>query len=311
MAMQVSASKWQGWVRLSRPLQLGIWTGSTLLIGVVGVVSWRPDWPLALAAVAVGGVTLQGYITHGLNDLFDWQSGTDQNTPGTISGGSHVLREGLLSPHEIRRLVLTAGMVYGGVLVVISAWRGVVFALLGAVAFLGGVLYSVPPFRFCYRPLLGEWLGIFPAVAGGAVAAGLAVGGRVTMPLVVLASLHGIVCNASVMEHHLVDIDSDWAARPPKRTSPAFWQRAIGRPGAEVAAGYELFAAIVALVAAYTVSPRFLWSVAVGVLGTILALGTHQGDIADEIRRDYWLKWLGVVHAMGYVALAAVGVGAW
>jgi 1,4-dihydroxy-2-naphthoate octaprenyltransferase len=301
---------WQGLIRLARPMQLAIWTGSTLALGLAAAPGLRSGWFLALAMVAVGGIALQGYITHGLNDLYDWESGTDQVTPGTISGGSHVMREGLMDVRRISETVVVAVAAYVVLLGALALWRGPIFWLLGLVALAAGIGYSFPPFRLCYRPLLGEWLGIFPAMTAGVIAAGLAVSGRVTPALLMIGILQGIICNASVMEHHLVDIDSDWAAHPPKRTSPAFWQRALGRPGAEVAAGYQLTAALLGAVAGVFVSPRFWWSTVVGVLGAILALGTHQGDVADETRRDYWLKMLGVVHALGYVAMALGGIGA-
>jgi len=87
-----------GLVRLARPLQLSIWTGSTILLGLAASTRFVPGWGPALLAVAVGGVALQGYITHGLNDLYDWQSGTDQTTPGRISPDTTAARRASATP---------------------------------------------------------------------------------------------------------------------------------------------------------------------------------------------------------------------
>ncbi|MGC8487724.1 MAG: prenyltransferase [Clostridia bacterium] len=293
-----------GLVKLARPLQLGIWTGSTVLLGLTAVTHFRPGWALPLSAVAIGGVALQGYITHGLNDLYDWQSGTDQTTPGRISGGSHVMRDGLLNGRRIGVTVAAALLCYLGLLAWMGWSRTALLWPLGVAALFSAVFYSVPPLRFCYRPLAGEWLGIFPAMTAGVLAAGLVVGETLTPILWVTAILQGIICSASVMEHHLVDIDSDWGATPQKRTSPAFWQRTIGRPGSEVAAAYLVVALLVSTYGALMVSPRFWWSAALCAAGAVLALGTRQGNMEDETRHDYWLKFLGAVNALGYLGIA-------
>jgi len=297
-----------GLVRLARPLQLSIWTGSTILLGLAASTRFVPGWGPALLAVAVGGVALQGYITHGLNDLYDWQSGTDQTTPGRISGGSHVMRDGLLSAKRIGAVVVAALVVYLSLLGLMGMVRSPLLWPLGLAALAAGVFYSLPPLRFCYRPLAGEWLGIFPAMTAGVLAAGIAVGERLTPVLWITAVLQGVICSASVMEHHLVDIDSDWAARPPKRTSPAYWQRAVGRRGSEVAAGYLGIACLLGVGAATLVAPRFWWSAALSAAGAVVALGTQAGNIEDETRHDYGLKFLGALNALGYLAMAiAVG----
>lgn len=279
-----------------------------MALGWVNAPRYIADWWLAVAIVLVGGVLLQGYITHGLNDLYDWDSGTDKTTSGAISGGSHVLRQGLLTVRHLWLAVGVASLAYGALLIWVTALRGSVVALLGLVAVLAAVAYSVPPFRLCYRPLLGEWLGIFPPVVGGVLAVGIAVGGQVTPLLVAVALIQAVICVASVMEHHLVDVDSDWAAHPQKRTSPAVWQRGHGRPGCHVALIYQLLAVALSVSLALSVSPRLWWSACIAMTGAWVAYGTRTGDHADETRRDFILKGLAVLHATGYMVFAIVGI---
>ena len=247
----------------------------------------------------LGGILLQGYITHGLNDYFDWQSGTDRDNPAWLSGGSHAVQSGRLLPEDVRAIAYLAIALYLALLLALSLWRGGIFALLGLPALVTAAAYSVPPMRLGYRPLLGEWLGMFPAIAAGVLAAGYAAGGVLAPERWAVAAINGILCNASVMEHHLADVDLDWDAQPRKGMSPAFWQKAIGRPGSEVAMAYSLLA--------WRISPRFLLTAALGLLAAAFARGTRVGDRTDETRRDGLLKAIALLNAVGFAAFALLG----
>ena len=298
----------RGAVRLARPIPLVTWTATSVALGAASASHFATGWLGGMAAVTMGGVLLQGYVTHGLNDLYDWASGTDRTTPGTLSGGSHAIREGLLQPRDLRWLAGIAGTIYLALLVVTALWRSLWLLPLGLVALAASALYSVPPARLCYRPWWGEWAGIFPALVAGVLATGLAVAERAGATLVLTAFVQGILCIASVMEHHLADIESDWEAVPRKRTSPAYWQKTRGRSPAEIAAAYDLVAAGLAVAAAETIGPRFWWSAGVAMISCVIAWRTRVGELSDEIRRDWWLKAVAVAHALGYVFLAAAGI---
>jgi 1,4-dihydroxy-2-naphthoate octaprenyltransferase len=299
----------RGALQLARPVPLITWSLTTVVLGLAAAGHWETGWPVAVAAVLGGGVLLQGYVTHALNDLYDWASGTDQMTPGRLSGGSHVVGDGLLDLGSLRWLAIVGAGLYLTMLVWVGAWRGPTIWGLGAAALMASVAYSLPPFRLSYRPLWGEWAGIFPPLAAGVLATGWAVAGRVGPVLAVTAFIQGILCVASVMEHHLVDIDSDWAAHPQKRTSPAYWQRVRGRPGSQVASAYDAGAALISMAAALALGPRFWWSAFIALLSAAIAWTTRGGDVRDETRRDWALKTLAVVHAAGYAVLAWAGVG--
>jgi len=298
----------KGVLQLARPLPLLTWSATSVALGWANAPGYRSGWPGALIMVLAGGILLQGYITHGLNDLYDWHSGTDQTTPGVISGGSHVLRAGLLTTGQMWRVVLAATFASVILLIWLASWRGSVLAALGGIALITAAAYSVPPLRLCYRPLIGEWLGIFPALVCGTLAAGFAVSERWSLQLLAVAVIQGVVCVASVMEHHLVDIDSDWAAHPRKQTSPAFWQRQVGRPGREVALGYQVVGLALSVGAAWLIASRIWWSVLVVAVGVVIIHRTRTGDHGDELRRDILLKSLAIIHALGYVAMAVIGL---
>ncbi len=313
MAIQLKHAHPARWgeaaMRVGRPVQLVTWTASTVALGALWAPRVLPGWPLALAAVLVGGILLQGYVTHGLNDLYDWDSGTDQVNVGNYLGGSRALRQGLVTPAGLMRLVVVAAVAGLALLAWLASWRGAAMGAMGMVALASAVLYSLPPARLCYRPLLGEWLGIFPPMILGVLAAGWAVGEQVSMVLVAVGVLQGVICNASVMQHHVVDIDADWQATPPKRTTPATWQRVYGRAGAEVPAMYSALAAVLAAAAACTLSPRLWWSCAVAIVSGVVAIGTRVDDPRDRNARDWLLKGLAVLHALGYAVLFGLGIG--
>lgn len=313
MALQMSPIRPARWakaaMRIGRPVQLVTWTVSTVALGALWAPRVLPGWPVALAAVLVGGALLQGYVTHGLNDLYDWDSGTDRINVGNYLGGSQALRQGLITPMGLLRLVLLAAVAGLGLLWWLASWRGAPLAAMGVLALLSAVLYSLPPARLCYRPLLGEWLGIFPPMVLGVIAAGWAMGEQGSVLLLAVGILQGVICNASVMQHHVVDIDADWQATPPKRTTPATWQRVYGRAGAEVPALYSALAAGLAAVAACTLSPRLWWSCAVAIVSGVVAIGTRPDDPRDRNARDWLLKGLAVLHALGYAALFGLGIG--
>ncbi|MDA8345227.1 MAG: prenyltransferase [Thermaerobacter sp.] len=304
----MSAVKLLGALQLSRPIPLAVWTLGTVMLGASAAPHLQTDWILPVAAVLVGGILLQGYITHGINDLFDWYSGTDKENPAWLSGGSHAVQSGRLQPADLRLIAVFAIGAYLVLLLALSVWRGAIFALLGVPALIAAIAYSLPPFRLGYRPLLGEWLGMFPTIASGVLAAGYAAGGVMVPELWAVAIINGIMCNASVMEHHLADVELDWAAAPQKRTSPAFWQKAIGRPGSEVAMTYALLVCALSLAFSWLISVRFALTAVLALAAAVIAHHTRMGDREDETRRDAALKGIALANALGFAVFAVLGV---
>lgn len=304
----VSTTKFLGVLQLSRPIPLVVWTLGTVTLGAAAAPRLQSGWIWPLTAVLVGGILLQGYITHGLNDFYDWHSGTDRDNRAWLSGGSHAVQSGRLHPEDLRRIALFAIGAYLLLLTLVTAWRGAVYALLGVPALLAGVAYSLPPLRLGYRPLLGEWLGMFPPITAGVLAAGYAAGGVLSPRLWAAAIIYGILCNASVMQHHLADIDLDWQASPQKRTSPAFWQKVIGRPGSEVVMVYALLVFALSLFFSWTVSVRFALTAVLALIAVLISSFTKTGDLQDETRRDALLKGIALANALGFAFFAAVGI---
>ncbi len=301
-------AKLLGALQLARPIPLTVWTLGCVLLGAAAAPRLQAGWEIPLAAVCIGGVLLQGYITHGLNDFYDWLSGTDRENPAWLSGGSHAVQSGRLEPQDVLRIAIVASAIYLALLAGLSLSRGVDFALLGVPALLAAIAYSLPPIRLGYRPLLGEWLGMFPTIAAGVLAAGYAASGGFAPEIWAVAAIQGVLCGASVMQHHMSDIDLDWEAKPRKRTSPAFWQRSVGRPGSEVAMAYSCLALVLSLAFAATISPRFLLTAALSLAAALIARRTRVGSRPDETRRDAALKGIALANALGFAMFALIGL---
>lgn len=56
------------------------------------------------SVLLIGAVCIHGMLTHTLNDIADYQSGTDQHSPGILSGGSGVLQNGAMSVGMLKQL---------------------------------------------------------------------------------------------------------------------------------------------------------------------------------------------------------------
>lgn len=287
-------------LQLMRPVPLVIWSVPTVTMGFVLQTHRAIKWPWALLIAVLGAMVLQGLVTHGLNDLYDWDSGTDKASPGIISGGSRVLANGLMTTTQVRNTVFGAVILYGGLTVLFSALRGSgvwIWALLGLY---GSVAYSLPPLRLSYRPYLGEWLALFPAMVSGVMLGGYAADSALNPRLWWGALIYGIFCVASVMQHHLSDIDADWQANPQKLTTPCYWYRGLERSPLSLVALYEAMAMMAAMIGVIFVWRGFVLPLAVGSIAVVITKTTPFPSTPKTLTwRDLELKILSVGNVVG------------
>lgn len=281
----------RGIVMLMRPVPLTVWSVPTVGFGFLLQSRREPHDGLALLVALLGAVVLQGVITHGLNDLYDWQSGTDQESLGIISGGSKVLVTGALNIAGIWRLIVLGLVCYALLAWGLAEYRGFSVLIWAACALIGSVLYSLPPWRLSYRPLLGEWGALFPAMACGVAMGALAANRHLGLWVLVGVAWYAVFCVASVMQHHFSDIDADWKASPPKRTTPAFWRRGLGRTPQEPVAAYEVLALGIAVVGATHDARVFVPMGLASATALALTLVTRPtGSIRHLTRMDLAIK---------------------
>lgn len=294
----------RGILQLMRPVPLTVWSVPTIVFGFMSVPSPSSNWAWPLFWAILGALVLQGFVTHGLNDLYDWQSGTDQTSQGRISGGSKVLSLGLLTPRGIWSLVIAGTIVYAGVAGALASWRGWEVWIWAILGWIGAVFYSLPPMRFSYRPGLGEWGALFPAMASGVALGALAANPTWTNTSTLAVIWYGIFCVASVMQHHFSDIPADWRSIPQKRTTPAYWMHQRGRHAQEPVLFYEMLALVMAGAASIRYPLFFLPAVVASVIETVVTLRTRLSRGIDHLTRmDLAIKSLAPLTVIAIVVL--------
>lgn len=195
-----------------------LWSFSAITLG--SALSWQGAGSVRwMVAAWVIGLLLQGAVAHCVNELADWRSGTDRDpAPRVLSGGSKVLRAGLLSERGLVWMGTVAAVLAIGLGVVVAAERGWWLLAFGVVGLLGAIVYTLPPIAAAYVPFAGEGVAVVCvwacAVGGFAVQTG-AVSGQILL----LGASHAAYCVSMLMFHHYLDRGPDARARPPKRTT--------------------------------------------------------------------------------------------
>jgi 1,4-dihydroxy-2-naphthoate octaprenyltransferase len=159
------------WLRAIRPQFL---TATAVPVVLGSVAAWRDAggllWPRFWLA-AVGALLI--HIGSNLaNEYGDHLSGADVKSPELtpLSGGSHVIQEGLVAPRSIL-LASVVSLALGAALGLYlnSLARGNVILLIGLVGIFLGYFYSRPPLKLGYRGLgeVAVGVGFGPLMVGG------------------------------------------------------------------------------------------------------------------------------------------------
>ncbi|WP_130859062.1 prenyltransferase [Gracilibacillus phocaeensis] len=227
----------------------------------------------------IGAIVIHGGLTHALNDIADHQSGTDQVSPGILSGGSRVIQTNTLPITMLKQLGLWLSLVLLLAAFLFAVFDYREFAILTLVGVWGAVFYSMRPLQLSYLPFAGEWLSLFPAM--------LLLG--IAMPWVILdhlpvwawqnALVNAVWCMAWVMFHHIPDREADRQAKPMKRTS-VVW--AIDRFGSK----WAIFPAILYFLIVGSLCVWIAFTRPIAAIGAVLILLyairiVQQTDIDD------------------------------
>ncbi|MGQ0796886.1 MAG: prenyltransferase, partial [Methanobacteriota archaeon] len=238
-----------------------------------------------LAVALALAVLVQGWETHAINEIYDWRSGTDAHaSPRALSGGSKVVRLGLLSERDLWVVFVVSSL---GV-AVLGAYVGMGRAWwLGAIVVAGyaiGLLYTLPPVATSYRPLAGEWLGGFPGVLLAGIGAYAIQSLRITPTAIAALAAHALVCTAMLTMHHYLDVAADRSAAPAKRTTVV----ALGSRGARAyatclaAGGASIYGALAFVQPAFALGAAF--SVAAAVFHALARVENLESVTRNELR---------------------------
>lgn len=236
---------------------------------------------------------IHGVVSHAYNDREDWLSGTDQQSPGILSGGSGVVAQGQYSPGDLlwvgRAALLLVLLIAGYFL-----WRfGPTILILLAVAVWSALAYSCAPLRLAYHPLTGEWLCAFPAVFASVVGTFYVLTGTLKPVVLVAGGIHALLAIGLLMHHHISDISSDLQATPCKLTTVALVGSTLGMQSTPlVELLYFLLALLLGVVGGIFFHPVF-WITVPTALGCMAAaLTTIPEDIISITNKEYLLYWL-------------------
>ena len=287
------ARRAKGWFLEFRLIPVLLWSYTAVALGT-GVAfgssgTFNPMW--FAVALALGGL-IQGWVTHAINEIYDWRSGTDRVNGGrALSGGSRVRNLDLLEERDLWWIfgVSTAGVAALTAWVVLARAPWLALLIMGGYAL--GLAYTIPPIATSYRPLAGEWFGGFP----GVLLSGLGAYAIQTLSLSAVAvlalSAHALVCTAMLMVHHYLDAPMDAAAKPPKRTTVVAFGYAWSK---RYAAGMASIAALVYGLLGVLVHPAFLLGSALTVPAVWIHLRIDPRDLKSVTRGELQVIQLGI-----------------
>lgn len=261
--------------------------GSALAWDQAGHVGW-------MVAAWVIGLLLQGAVAHCVNELTDWRSGTDRDpAPRVLSGGSKVLRAGLLTERDLVWMGTGAAVLATGLGVVVAAERGWWLLAFGAVGIVGAVAYTLPPLAAAYVPFAGEAVAVLCvwacALGGFAVQTG-----SISAQVLLVGASHAAFCISMLMFHHYLDSGPDSRAQPPKRTTVVRLggaARAYGLAWAGVAAATALLGTLI-------VDVRLVPTAVAGVVAMMLHGRVQLDDPNAVTRAEAIVIGLGIVAAI-------------
>ncbi len=296
--------KAKGWFLEFRLIPVLLWSFTSVVLGTA--LAFYEDgvfdpWRLAVAMALAG--LIQGWVTHSVNEIYDWRSGTDRDgRPRALSGGSKVRNLGLLEERDL----WTVFGVSSVAVAVLGAYAALAYAawllVLIGIGYLLGLAYTLPPLATAYRPFLGEWLGGFPGVLlGGLGAYGIQALTLSTFAVVALTA-HALVCTAMLVMHHYQDAPSDAEALPPKRTTVV----ALGPRGAR---RYATFLAAAAAAVYGALALTASWAFALGALLTAAAVWVHvrtdPSRLASVTRNELRVIQLGIAAGLSVAVVLA------
>lgn len=294
-------SRWarpKAWFMIFRIQAVVIWSVATSTMGTAWAYRWTGeiDGINFLLCLAISSI-VQGFPAHIVNEITDWKSGADRPRAGK-SGGGKVLLTGLATVPQLRWMFwMTSAAVFvlAGWLCIRTAW------MLGALFIAGytaSLLYTLPPFRFAYRPFLGEWLGGFVGIVMNLTGSYAAQTGRVDARVIDLAVPVGLIYIGIMLLFHYIDYRSDQLSRPVKRTTIVH----LGLRRSRMYVGAILLIALVLSVVESFSAWQVLW-LAGWALAHLVIHGMCRPESEDSVLHAG--KWLMLSTVFGVTGFAA------
>lgn len=248
-------------------------------------ISWL-DYSLILLLI----ILIHGVVSHAVNDREDWLSGTDQLSPGILSGGSGVIPQRLYSFEGLLK-VAQIGLWLVLPITGYFVWSfGPSFLILLGVGIWSALAYSSSLLKLAYHPLTGEWLCAFPAVFACTVGTFYFLTHTIHPVVLIAGAIHALLAIGLLMHHHISDISSDLQANPCKLTSVAWVAKNMGMKRTPIVEFiYFFLALLMGILGGLFFNPVF-WITIPAALGCmVVAFTTIPEDIVSITNKEYYL----------------------
>lgn len=276
-----------GLIKLFRAIPVFTYSGSLIFMNIAFAQKYREILWHHLLPLAVGVLIINGLLTHSLNDINDWESGTDQASKGILSGGSKVIKQGLLDKTSLNMIAYLSLFITFVIGIYLYMFRGILVLAAVAVGVFAAWAYTCPPFRLAYSPFLGELIGIWIPGVVLSTASYFVLTGEFHLVPFFAALIQTTLILGWIMLHHIPDIHADLLATPRKLTTPALCFQFFGPKGAILPSiFYSCIAAMLSFLSFLYVNQVFAWMVIPCFIVIWAGVTANVIDIRDVTKRQ-------------------------
>jgi 1,4-dihydroxy-2-naphthoate octaprenyltransferase len=278
-------------------------TYSGTLVIINGALAWDhgADYIKAAPLLLLGMFVINGFMAHSLNDIQDWHTGTDKVSPGILSGGSKVLKRGLLLEKDLKVIAGIAVVLALAIALYLYSLRGplVIAAVLAGMAITWA--YTNPPLRLAYHPFLGELIGLGLSGLLISTTSYFVMTGAFSSKALLASAIQIFMLLGWIILHHIPDIGADLSASPVKLTTPAFFYRRWGRHSAKIpSVMYFLIAYVIGVWAGFYSDYIFLTMAASALICALVASVTKVDDIKDVTQKHLITTYVIILNSLAF-----------
>ncbi|WP_020006771.1 prenyltransferase [Salinicoccus albus] len=233
-----------------------------------------------MIVLLLGSFLIHGLLTHIINDMTDFKTGTDDYSPGILSGGSRVIQSKAITYGQLRLLGIGLSVLLLAAAILFFIFGHIEYGFLVLIGMWGAVSYSLRPFMLAYKPFIGEWASLFPSMFALGIAAPWILLDTIPAWAWFNAIINALWCMAWVMVHHIPDIEADRQANPRKITTVVYAVNSGGRKFAHLPSVFYLLIILIILIIMILTRPVASILSLIMILITLRALFTmHNNDV--------------------------------
>lgn len=286
---------------LFRAMPVITYSGTLVLLNVACAWADGGDFVEAAPMLFLGVFIINGLMAHSLNDIEDWKTGTDKVSQGILSGGSKVLKRGLLSERDLKVIAWTAVVVALAIALYLYSVRGPL--VLGAIV--AGMTitwaYTNPPFRLAYHPFIGELIGLGISGLMISVTSYFVMTGSFSITSFLASCVQTLLLLGWIMQHHIPDVPADLSAVPVKLTTPAYFYRRWGIKSVIIPSIIYFFLAYgISLSCIFNIDFSFFLMAMTSLICALIAAATDTADIKDVTQKELITTFIIILNAIGF-----------